>query len=111
MADRHSDVERRFRGALLRVCNEMGEETWKSFCFLYDIPERVREGSRSDALDYLLKTGELSSERPAEFIKQLRLNLGHTDLAEKFTGEIRSFSFPHATVCVYVIYTRFLTTY
>ena len=93
MADRHSDVEREFRGALLRFCNEMGEDTWKGCCFLYDIPERVREGSRSDALDHLLKTGKLSSERPEEFAKQLRLNLSHTDLAEKFTGELYTASF------------------
>ena len=87
MAERPQDIERAFRGALLRVCGEMGTETWRSLWFLYDIPERVREGCRSEALDYLLKTGELSCERPEEFAWQLRTNLDHNDLADKFWGE------------------------
>ena len=87
MGDRPRDVERAFRGALLRVCREMGKETWKSFCFLYDIPERVREGGRSDVLEHLLTSQKISSERPGEFAQQLHTNLDHKNLADKFFGE------------------------
>ena len=79
--------ERAFRGALLRVCGqEMGDEAWKSFCFLHSIPERVREGGRSEVLTHLLREGVLSSERPEAFAELLRQELNHSDLASKFLG-------------------------
>ena len=76
-----------FRGALLQVCNDMGKETWKRLCFLYDVPERVREGGRSGVLDHLVATGAVSSERPEEFSEWLRTALSHDDLARKFLGK------------------------
>ena len=83
-----SSRQRDFRGALLRTCNEgMGEETWHSFCFLYCIPERVREKGRSAVLEYLINAREISSEKPGEFAERLRRDLGHGDLAQLFLGK------------------------
>ena len=76
-----------FRGALLQACNDMGKETWKRFCFLYDVPERVRERGRSGVLDHLVITGAVSSDRPEEFAERLRTSLSHHDLAQKFLGK------------------------
>ena len=76
-----------FRGALLQVCSDMGKETWKRLCFLYNVPERVRERGRSTVLDHLVATGAVSSERTEEFAEWLRTALYHDDLARKFLGK------------------------
>ena len=86
--------ERAFRGALLRVCRELGEETWTSFCFLWALPERVEEGGRSDVLRHLLQSGQLSCERPAEVAKLFRQELSRDDLAVRFEGEFADISTP-----------------
>lgn len=80
--------QRDFRGALLQTCGErMGKETWNSFCFLYAIPEGVREKGRSAVLEHLVNEGEISSEKPGEFAERLRKDLGHAALAQFFLGK------------------------
>lgn len=77
-----------FRGALLQVCTSgMGRETWKKFCFLFDVPESVTERGRSDVLGYLVDSGLVSSEKPGCFAEQLRNHLERHDLAQKFLGK------------------------
>ena len=65
----------------------MGKETWRSFCFLYGVSERVREKGRSAVLDHLVTTGAVSGEKSAEFAERLRKDLGHANLAQTFLGK------------------------
>lgn len=75
-----------FRGALLRTCNDMGEETWRSFCFLFSVPESVRERCRGDVLNHLVDTGEVTIYKSEEFAETLRKSLNQANLADKFKG-------------------------
>lgn len=76
-----------FRGALLQVCSDMGEETWQRFCFLFSVPESAREIGRSGVLNHLVESGAVSSESPGEFAELLRRSLGRHNLALKFLGK------------------------
>lgn len=64
----------------------MGKETWRKFCFLFDVPESVTERGRSSVLGYLVDSGLVSSEKPECFAEQLRGHLERNDLAQKFLG-------------------------
>ena len=71
----------RFRGALLKVCRDMGEETWGNFCFLFDVPESKREKYRGEVLTYLMDSGAVSVEKPGDLAALLRDHLKRDDLA------------------------------
>lgn len=79
-----NDSERKFRSVLLRVCLDMGEETWSSFMFLLAIPESVREKKcRGDVLTYLMESGKVSSAEPKSVVSLLREDLQKDDLAKQ----------------------------
>ena len=82
----NSSKEFVFRGALVRTCNNMGTETWTLFCFMYDIPDSVRELCRGDVLKYLVDKGDVSAQKPESFAELLRTQLGQAKLAQTFLG-------------------------
>lgn len=93
MSTDYSDVE--FRAALLKTCSMgMNSDTWDSFCFLFGIPEGVREKTRRDVLEHLIKKGKICREKPLEFSNYLRQSLERNDLADKFLGK---FAIPTST--------------
>ena len=86
-------LERTFRALLLNVSENLGEEAWRSFLFIFGVPERVREGVRADVLTYLVTSGAVSSKRPLELAALLRDNLHRDDLAARVDAFAGQFSY------------------
>ena len=80
---------------LLNISDNLGEEAWRSFLFLFFVPERVKEGVRADVLTYLVTSGAVSSKKPRELAALLRDNLHRDDLAARVDAFAGQFSYGH----------------
>ena len=65
------------------VLQELGAERFGQLCYVLSVPEGVREKNRAEILFYLRNRGQISPDRPEEFVNLLRNDLQREDLAAK----------------------------